>query len=56
MGNGNPHPMNIDSQTRSIRMMPRRQLFFDKLFFSPLENQEKVIIPPTHKKCGKKVY
>jgi len=56
MGNGNPHPMNIDSRIRSIRMMPRRQLFFDKLFFSPLENQEKKIIPPTHKKCGKEVY
>jgi hypothetical protein len=27
-----PHPTNIDSRTRNIRMTPRRQLFFDKLF------------------------
>ena len=32
IGNGDPHPTNIDSRTRSIRMMPRRQLFFDKSF------------------------
>jgi hypothetical protein len=53
--NGNLHPTNIDSQTRSIRMTPWRQLFFDKLFFSPLENKEKSI-PPTHNKSGKEVY
>jgi hypothetical protein len=33
IGNGDPRPTNIDSRTRSIRMMPRRQLFFDKSFF-----------------------
>jgi hypothetical protein len=38
-GNENPHLKNIDSLTRSIRMMPRSQLFFDKSFFSSLENQ-----------------
>jgi hypothetical protein len=27
--NGDPHPTNIDSRTRSTRMTPRRQLFFD---------------------------
>jgi len=32
--NEDPHPTNIDSWTWSIRMTPRRQLFFDKLFFS----------------------
>jgi len=32
IGNGDTHPTNIDSRTRSIRMTPRRQLFFDKLF------------------------
>jgi hypothetical protein len=32
IGNGHPHPRNIDSRTRSIRMTPRRQLFFDKSF------------------------
>jgi hypothetical protein len=56
IGNGNPHPTYIDSRTRSIRMMPRRQLFFDKLFFSHLENQGREIIPPTNNKCGKEVY
>jgi len=30
--NGDPHPTNIDSRTRSIRMTPRSQLFFDKSF------------------------
>ena len=30
--NGDPHPTNIDSRTRSIRMTPQRQLFFDKSF------------------------
>ena len=47
--NGDPHPTNIDSRTRSIRMMPRRQLFFDKSFFSSLENHGREIISPTHK-------
>jgi hypothetical protein len=32
IGNGDPHPTNIDSRTRSIRMTPWRQLFFDKSF------------------------
>jgi len=32
IGNGDPHPTNIDSRMRSIRMTPRRQLFFDKSF------------------------
>jgi len=54
IGNENPHPMNIDSRTRSVRMTPWSQLFFDKLFFSSLENQGKKIIPPTHNKCGKR--
>ena len=53
IGNGNPHPTNIDSRTRSIRMTARSQLFFDKLFFSSLEKQWMEIIPPTHNKCGK---
>jgi hypothetical protein len=57
IGNGDPHPTNIDSQTRSIRMTPRRQLFFDKSFFSSLENHGREIISPTHThthtKCGK---
>jgi len=48
IGNGDPHPTNIDSRTRSIRMTPRRQLFFDKSFFSSLENHAKEIISPTH--------
>jgi len=52
IGNENPHPTNIDSQTRSIRMMPRSQLLFDKSFFSYLENQGREIIPPTHNKCA----
>jgi hypothetical protein len=46
--NENPHPTNIDSRTRSIRMTPWRQLFFDKLFFSSLENHGRKIISPTH--------
>jgi hypothetical protein len=29
-------------------MTSRSQLFFDKLFFSSLENQEREIISPTH--------
>jgi hypothetical protein len=53
-GNENPHPTNIDSQTRSIRMTPRSQLLIDKLFFSFLENQGMEIIPPTHNKCSKR--
>ena len=59
IGNRNSHPTNIDSRTRSIRMMPRRQLFFDKSFFSSLENHGREIISPTpththtHTKCGK---
>jgi hypothetical protein len=48
IGNENPHPTNIDSRTRSIRMTPRRQLFFDKSFFSSLENHGRKIISPTH--------
>jgi len=55
--NRDPHPTNIDSRTRSIRMTPRRQLFFDKSFFSFLENHGREIIAPTHThthtKCGK---
>ena len=53
--NGDPHPTNIDSWTRSIRMTPWRQLFFDKSFFSSLENHGREIISPTHThtKCGK---
>jgi len=47
-GNGDPHPTNIDSWTRSIRMTSRRQLFFDKSFFSSLENHGREIISPTH--------
>ena len=35
IANENPHPTNIDSQTRIIRMMPRNQLFFDKSFSVP---------------------
>jgi hypothetical protein len=55
IGNGNPHPRNIDSRTRSIRMTPRRWLFFDKLFLSSLENHGREIISQTHThtKCGK---
>jgi hypothetical protein len=52
--NGNPQPMNINSRTRSIRMTPQSQLFFDKSFFSSLEKQGRKIIPPTHNKCGKR--
>jgi hypothetical protein len=48
IGNVNPYPTNIDLWTRSIRMMPRGQLFFDKSFFSSLENHEREIISPTH--------
>jgi hypothetical protein len=48
IGNGNPHPTNIDSRTRSIRMTPRRQLLFDKSFFSSLQNNGREIISPTH--------
>ena len=53
IGNGDPHTRNIDSRTRSIRMTPRKQLFFDKSFFSSLENHGREIISPTHTKCGK---
>jgi len=48
IGNGDPDPTNIDSRTRSTRMTPRRQLFFDKSFFSFLENHGREIISPTH--------
>jgi hypothetical protein len=48
IGNGNPHPTNIDSRTRSIRMKPWRQLFFNKSFSSSLENHGREIISPTH--------
>jgi len=48
IGNRDPHPTNIDSRTRSIRMTSRRQLFFDKSFFSSLENHGREIISPTH--------
>ena len=41
--------MNIDSRTRSIRMTSQRQLFFDKSFFSSLENHGREIISPTHR-------
>jgi hypothetical protein len=54
IGNGNPHLMNIDSRTRSIRMMPRSQFFFDKSFFSSVENQGREIILPIHNKYDKK--
>jgi hypothetical protein len=54
IGNENPHPINIDSRMRSIRMTSRSQLFFNKLFFASSENQEMKIIPPTHNKCGKR--
>jgi hypothetical protein len=55
IGNGDPHPTNIDSRTRSIRMTPRRQLFFDKSFLSSSQNHGREIISPTHThtKCGK---
>jgi len=53
IGNENSHPTNIDSRTRSIRMTSWSKLFFDKSFFSSLENQGREIIPATHK-CGKK--
>ena len=48
IGNKDPHSTNIDSRTRSIRMTPRRQLFFDKSFFSSLENHGREIISQTH--------
>jgi hypothetical protein len=51
--NGNPYLVNIDLWTRSIMMTPRSQLFFDKSFFSSLENLRREIIPPTHNKCDK---
>jgi len=35
IGNGNPHPTNINSRMRSIKMTPRSQLFFDKSFREP---------------------
>jgi len=54
IGNENPHPTNIDSRTKSIRMTPRSQLFFDKLFFSSLKNQGREIIPPTPNKYDKR--
>jgi hypothetical protein len=54
IGNGNPHPTNINSRTTCIRMTPRSQLFFDKLFFSSLENQGREINPPPHNKCDKR--
>jgi hypothetical protein len=46
--NEDPHPMNIDSRMRSIRMTPQKELFFDKSFFSSLENHGREIISPTH--------
>jgi len=52
--NGDPLPMNIDSRTRSIRMTPRKQLFFDKSFFSSLENHGREIISPTHTQSAAK--
>jgi len=54
IGNENPHLMNIDSRTRSIRMTPQSELFFNKSIFSSLEIKGREIIPPTHNKCGKK--
>jgi hypothetical protein len=53
IGKENPHPTNIDSRMRSIRMTPRNQLLFDKSFSVSLENQKMEIIPLTHNKCGK---
>jgi hypothetical protein len=55
IGNRNPHPMNIVSQSRGIRMTPRSQLLFDK---SSLENQGRKIISPTHTQsvANKKFY
>jgi hypothetical protein len=47
-GNRKPPPNDIDSRTRSIRMTPQRQLFFNKSFFSSLENHVREIISPTH--------
>jgi hypothetical protein len=48
--NGNPHLTNIDLRMRSIRMTPQSQLFFDKLFFSSLENQwmKSIYLTNTH--------
>jgi len=56
IGNGNPYPTNIDSETRSIKMMPRSQLFFDKLFFSSLENQEERLSHLHTTSAAKEVY
>ena len=56
IGNGDPHPTNIDSRTRSIRMTPRRQLFFDKLFFQFFRKPWKgdyLTNTNTHTKCSK---
>jgi hypothetical protein len=59
IGNRNPHPTNIDSRTRSKRMTPRKELFFDKSFFSFLQNHGREIISSTyththiHTKCSK---
>jgi len=52
--NKKPHPTNIDSWTRSIRMASRRHLFFDKSFFSSLEShwcepRDHVVTQPTIK-------
>jgi hypothetical protein len=56
IGNGNPHPMNIDSQTRNITMTPRSQLLFDKSFFSSLENQERRLSHQHTTSASKEVY
>jgi hypothetical protein len=48
IGNRDLHPTNIDSRMRRVQMMPRRHLFFDKSFFSSLENHGREIISPTH--------
>jgi len=53
IGNRNRYPTNIDSRMKSIRMMPRNQLFFDKSFFNSLENQRMEIVPPTYNKYDK---
>jgi hypothetical protein len=55
IGNGNPHPTNINLRTRSIKMTPRNQLFIDKsfqFFREPTEN----ISPLTHNVMEQDVY
>ena len=40
IGNGNPYPTNINLQMRSIRIMPRSQLFFDMMCREWFENRQ----------------